>query len=311
MRAVAAIGMAIGIALGVVACGGGGDDGGDDDGIDVSSLTYRPCAQDVHVGGFDVILGDGFTSVQGQVYDAITPSRVVETLGENGACKWVKSPTLTCNPACPTNQTCGAGNACVASPVAQDVGTVTVAGLLADVSMPPRPPVYYYNFTGTLPHPGFAAGAGMKLEAPGLSLLGWGIDPLAIEGTTISVQTGAAVPVTWSAPTMTGPAKVEISLNVNGHGLVGSHVECVADDTGSFTIPEPLVTSLLNDGMSGFPTLTVRRTTTDSAELPDGCVELDVESAVTLDVIIPGLQSCDGDEDCTSPQTCQPDLTCG
>ncbi|KAB2909161.1 MAG: hypothetical protein F9K40_04010, partial [Kofleriaceae bacterium] len=129
----------------LAACGGGDDDGGDDDGIDVSSLTYAPCAQASHVGGFDIILGDGFTSVQGQVNDAITPSRVYDTLGESGACAWVKAPSLVCNPACPTNQTCGAGNVCVDAPVAQDVGTVTVAGMLADVSMPPRPPVYYYN----------------------------------------------------------------------------------------------------------------------------------------------------------------------
>lgn len=293
----------------LVACGG--ESTGDDDGIDVSSLTYAPCAQESHVGGFDIILGDGFTSVQGQVYNAITPSRVVDTLGTNGACTWVKAPSLVCNPACPTNQTCGAGNVCVDSPVAQDVGTVTVAGMRGDVSMPPRPPVYYYNFTGTLPHPGFGAGAGMRLEAPGISLLGWGIDALTVPATTINVQSGAAVPITWSAPPSTGPAKVEISLNVNGHGLVGSHVDCVVDDTGSFTVPEPMVTSLLNDGMSGFPTLTVRRTTTDSVDTTHGCVELDVESSVTLDVIIPGLESCSGDEDCTPPETCQADLTCG
>lgn len=312
MRRARALLVAIVLSVVVAACGSNGDDGGDDDGgIDVSSLTYAPCRQETHVGGFDIILGDGFTSVQGQVYNAITPSRVLDTLGTNGSCTWVKAPSLVCNPACSTSQTCGAGNVCVDAPVAQDVGTVTVAGMLADVSMAPRPPVYYYNFTGTLPHPGFTAGAGMRLDAPGFSLLGWGIDPLTIAGTTINVQSGAALPVAWSAPSMTGPAKVEISLNVNGHGLVGSHVECVVDDTGAFTIPEPMITSLLDDGQSGFPTLSVRRTTTDSVDTANGCVELDVESSVTLDVIIPGLESCNGDEDCTPPETCQTDLTCG
>ncbi len=293
-----------------LACGGG-DDGGDDDGIDVSGLTYAPCTASTGVGGFDVILGDGFTAVQGQVYNAVQPSRVVDVLGSSGTCSWVRAPMLVCNPGCSTSQTCGPGNTCIDAPAAQDVGTVVVAGLLADVSMAPRPPAYYYNFTGTLPHPGFTAGAGMKLTAPGLELLGWGIDPLVVPADTIGVQAGAAVPVSWTAPTMTGPAKIELTLNVNGHGLVGSHVDCVVDDTGSFSIPEPLVTSLLGDGLSGFPTLTVRRTTTDSVDTASGCVELDVESAITIDVIIPGLQSCSGDEDCTPPQTCQADLTCG
>lgn len=299
------------VALASASAACGGDDGDGDGDIDVSGLTYAPCPLASHVGGFDIILGDGFTAVQGQVFDAVTPSRVLEPLATAGACIWLRSPTLVCNPGCTGGQICGPGGTCIAAPVAQDVGTVTVAGLAAAVSMPARPPAYFYSFTGALPHPGFAAGAGMRLEADGLTLLGWGIEPLVVAGTTIGVQAGAAVPVSWTAPAQAGPARVELSLNVNGHGLVGSRVDCVVEDTGAFTIPEPLVTSLVADGLSGFPTLSIRRTTTDSARLGDRCVELDVESAVTLDVTIPGLESCDGDEDCTPPATCQPDLTCG
>jgi hypothetical protein len=297
------------------ACGGGDDagDGGPDAGIDVSSLTYEPCALDQHVGGFDIILGDGFTSVQGQVFDRITPSRVVDTLATDVDCRWVRAPSLVCNPTCGPGMTCGLDSTCGPTPVAQDVGTVTAAGLYAEVSMAPRPPAYFYNFTGTLPHPGFAAGAGMRVDGTGFSLLGWGITPLAGVPAPIQMQRGMALPLTWTAlaPGQTGPAKIEISVNVNGHGLVGSHIECVVDDTGSFTVPEPLITSLIDDGLSGFPTLTIRRTTTDSATIAAGCIELDVESSVTADVTIPGLTSCDGNEDCTPPETCQSDLTCG
>lgn len=308
------------LALGVLglgfasACGGGGDDddgGGPDGGIDVSSLTYEPCALDQHVGGFDIILGDGFTGVQGQVFDRITPSRVSETIETSGACQWVRAPSLVCNPACAGGMTCGLDGTCAPTAVAQDVGTVTAAGLLAEVSMPARPPAFFYSFTGTLPNPGFAAGAGMRVDGTGFSLLGWGIGALEVGATTIEIQRGMALPLSWTAPANAGPAKIEISINVNGHGLVGSHIECVVDDTGSFTVPEPLITSLVDDGLSGFPTLTMRRTTTDSATVAGGCIELDVESAVTLEVTIPGLESCDGDEDCTPPETCQSDLTCG
>jgi len=301
-----------GLAALVLGACGGDDDGGDDDGgIDVSSLTYAPCARDRHVGGFDIILGDGFTSVQGQVFDSVTASRVYDTISTDGACEWVRAPSLVCNPSCGVGQTCGLGNTCVAAPAAQDVGTVTAAGLLADVSMAPRAPAYFYNFTGTLPNPGFAAGAGLRVDGTGFSLLGWGIEPLVVGATTIEIQSGVALPLTWTAPTRSGPAKVEISVNVNGHGLVGSHIECVVEDTGAFTIPAPLITSLVADGLSGFPTLTLRRTTTDSADIAGGCIELDVEAAKTLDVTVPGLTSCDGDEDCTPPETCQGDLTCG
>lgn len=291
----------------VAACGG---DGGDGD-IDVSRLSYKPCAADRQIGAFKVALENGFTAVQGQVFDSVTPSRVTRTLSTSGACSWVRAPTLVCNPGCSAGQTCGLGGQCVATPVAQDIGTVEVDGLRGSVSMAPRPPAYFYSFTGTLPHPGVTSGAGVRLRTAELELLGWGIEPLAVSASTLMVQPGMAVPLTWTAPATSGPAKVEISLNVNGHGLVGSHVDCVVDDNGSFTIPEPLVSSLLADGLSGFPTLTLRRTTTDSADLAAGCVELDVESAVKLDVTIPGLRSCDGDEDCIAPEICLPDLTCG
>jgi hypothetical protein len=85
----------------------------------------------------------------------------------------------------------------------------------------------------------------------------------------------------------------------------------VVDDTGSFEIPEPLVTALVDDGLSGFPTVVIVRSSVDSASIDPGCVELRVKSEVTLPVEIPGLTSCDGDEDCTPPETCQSDLTCG
>lgn len=287
-----------------------GSDGGGDGDIDVSGLAYKPCAADRHIGSFKVALENGFTAVQGQVFDSVTPSRVTRTLATNGACTWVRAPTLVCNPACGAGQTCGLGGQCVATPVARDIGTVAVEGLRTSVSMEPRAPAFFYSFTGTLPHPGVTSGAGVRLRASGLELLGWGIEPLAVGVSTLAVQSGMAVPLSWTSPPATGPAKVEISLNVNGHGLVGSHVECVVEDTGTFTIPESLVSSLLADGLSGFPTLTLRRTTTDSADLGAGCVELDVESAVKLDVTIPGLRSCDGDEDCT-PEVCRGDLTCG
>lgn len=292
----------------VAACG---SDGGSDGDIDVSRLTYKPCAADRQIGAFKVALENGFTAVQGQVFDSVTPSRVTRTLSTSGACSWVRAPSLVCNPACGSGQTCGLAGQCVATPVAQDVGAVEVEGLRASVSMAPRPPAYFYSFSGTLPHPGVTSGGGVRLRAGGLELLGWGIEPLAVAVSTLTVQAGMAVPLSWTAPATAGPAKVEISLNVNGHGLVGSHVDCVVDDTGVFTIPETLVSSLLADGLSGFPTLTLRRTTTDSADLAAGCVELDVESAVKLDVTIPGLRSCDGNEDCTAPEICRGDLTCG
>jgi len=63
--------------------------------------------------------------------------------------------------------------------------------------------------------------------------------------------------------------------------------------------------------VSGFPTLTLSRSSADATTIEPGCVDLRVHADAKLDVTIPGLQSCSDDLDCTAPQTCQGDLTCG
>jgi hypothetical protein len=306
MRRAAAAALAI-----VAACGGGGDD----DAIDVSGLTYDPCPAEERAGGFAVILADGYTAVQGQVRDGAAPGQALDEIATAGACRIVQAPALFCDPACPPGETCAPGNACVPAPVAQDVGTVAVAGLRAAVEMPARPPLYFYSFTGTLPHPGVAAGAGVRLTGGGaagdFALLGWGIEPLVVAAPTIQVESGAPVAVTWTAPPAPGPARVELVLNINGHGVVGQFLTCEVDDTGASTISAALVTTLFAAGISGFPTLEVRRSSADSTDTALGCVDFRVESARTIDVTIPGLESCNEDGDCTPPATCQPDLTCG
>jgi hypothetical protein len=300
-------------AVGAVACGGGGE--GDDGPIDVSGLTYEPCPAEERAGGFAVILAEAFTAVQGQVKDGPAPGQAPEELATDGACRIVQAPAPFCDPACPPGETCAPGNTCVLTPVAQDVGTVAVAGMLAAVEMLARPPLYFYSATGTLPHPGVAAGAGVRLTGGGaagdFALLGWGVDPLAVGAPAIEVTSGAPVAVSWTPPSAEGPVRVALELNINAHGVVGQRVTCDVEDTGAFAIPAPLVTMLFAAGVSGFPTLEVRRSSADATDTALGCVDFRVESARTIDVTIPGLESCNDDGDCTPPETCRPDLTCG
>ncbi len=301
------------LALALAGCGGGSADTPD---ADISGLVYAPCAPEQRVGGFEVVLAADYTGVQGQVLDGVVAATVLETVSSDGACRLAGAPQLFCDPACEAGQTCSTGEQCVPYPTAHDVGTVTVAGLAASVEMVPRAPGFFYTNPGTLPHPGFTPGAAILLAAGGgdyapFQLRGWGVSALASSQTQVTVESGAAVALAWTPPAEAGPARVAISLNVNAHGLVGTRIECEVDDTGSFTIPEPLISTLIADGVSGFPTLTLTRSSADSTPIEPGCVDLRVRSALDLEVIIPGLTSCNGDEDCTPPQTCQADLTCG
>jgi hypothetical protein len=306
---------AIAVALACAGCGG--DDGGDggDDGT-APLATYTACDPASDLGGFTVELFDDYTAVQGKVFDGVVPGDVPEVVTSDGDCRLVAAPIYTCTPGCAGTETCGPGGVCAAYPVAIGVGDVTVSGLAAAVALSPRAPTNYYSFTGDLPSPGFDAGADIVLAAtggdyPAFALRGWGIAPLTTALTEVTVESGADLDVTWDAPATAGPAKVTLSLNVNGHGLVGQHIDCVVADTGTFTIPAPLVTALVEDGLSGFPTLEISRSTADTATIEPGCVELRVQSARTLDVVVPGLTSCSGDEDCPDDQVCRGDLTCG
>ena len=283
---------------------------------DAGPLVFAACNETAHVGTFSVELTEKYTGVQGQVFDGVAPSDVLETLAADGNCRHVRAPIFFCDPACPVGQTCDATGTCVRYPLAQDVGTVTVTGLLAEVEMEALAPANYYTNPDPLPHPGFEPGADIRLQAaggefPAFALRGYGVEALEVDASEVPVQSGSPVPLAWTAPDSPGPTRVRVALNVNGHGTTASRIACEVEDAGSFTIPEALVTSLIADGLSGFPTLTLTRLSSDAADTDLGCVELRVQSARKIPVTIPGLVSCDGNEDCTPPETCRSDLTCG
>lgn len=310
---------------GVAACGGdAADDGTADDtatdDVDVSDLTFTSCARGTDVGGFTVELADDFTGVQGQVMTGVVPSNVLAVqqavTGADGDCVLVAAPELTCDPGCAVGETCGDDGTCIPYPTAVSVGDVMVRGMAVAFTMTPTAPIEYYTNPTTLPHPGFASGAGIALDAAGgdgaaFTLRGWGVAPLVPATDVVTVEDGVPLALAWDAPADAGPARVEITLNINGHGLVGSHVVCDVVDDGAFTVPDALVTALFADGVSGFPTMRMTRTTSDTAATAGGCIDLRVLSTRLLEVQIPGLVSCDDDTDCDAPQTCQPDLTCG
>jgi hypothetical protein len=283
---------------------------------DAGVLAYQACGEGTRVGGFSVDLAEKFTGVQGQVFDGVNPLTVLDTLAEDGECRHARAAVHFCDPACASGEACDAQGDCVPYPVAQDVGTVTVTGLLAPVEMEPTPPANFYTNPESLPHPGFEAGADIVLAAGGgvaeaFALRGWGIPALDPSDAEIVVQSGSALALAWDVPPAEAPTRVKILLIVNGHGGSGSRVECDVADAGSFTIPETLVTALVEDGLSGFPTIALTRSTADSADLALGCVEFRVQSERVLPVSVPGLVSCDGNEDCTPPEVCQTDLSCG
>lgn len=303
-----------GLLLLVSACGGDDQPAGPDAG----PLVWSACAPGTRVGGFEIELAEAFTGVNGQVFDAVTPAELLDTIATDGDCRMARAPVFFCDPACtPSSETCNAAGECVPRAVAASVGTVTVTGMAVDVTMEPLSVGSFYTNPGSLPHPGFAPGADILLSAAGgtwepFTLRGWGVSPLVVGFSEVVVQAGSQVDLTWTALATPGPTRLRILLIVNGHGVTGTRIECETDDDGAFTIPEPLITMLVNDGLSGFPTIALTRMTSDSVTITPGCVELRVQAALTdIPVSIPGLISCVEDNECPMGQTCQSDLTCG
>lgn len=301
----------------------GGNDSGDvadgtmDSGADtgVEPFTNMPCDEATRAGGFTVQLEDGFTQVEGQVFDAPDPTPKTEVDAADG-CRLLIAQNNFCDPPCGASGACTAELTCVDKPVAVAVGEVTIDGLAADVTMEPNVTNFYLNLD-TLPHPGFEPGAEIELRADGGDGEGFtlqGIGGASFEVLMEEVPLSRELPValSWTPPADGAATRVHIDVDIGHHGGSPATIECDVDDTGAFEIPATLVTQLFDFGVAGFPEISMTRSTVDSATVGGRCVDLIVApTTVELAVVIDGVQSCSGNDECPDGQTCQPDLSCG
>lgn len=317
-------------ALGFVACSGGSNAPADDmgGGSDAESSNapnnavdlgpspegYATCPSDTRVGGFEVTLEDTFSTIQGRVTTGVDPNVVLVVESSSGPCELLRPPELFCDPGCDAGTTCAADGSCVALPENMSVGDVTIDGLSAAVTMAPREPIFFYNFVDELPHPAFTEGAEVTLSATGaateFTVAATGTTALETALTEVPIDTGTGAEVSWT-PGSADDVMVEIELNLANHGGTPGRIVCTVDDTGSFAVPADLVDTLLAGEASGFPSLRIARQGAGAANTAAGCVDLRLSSEVLLDVRVPGLTSCSDDTDCTAPEICRVDLTCG
>ncbi|MBM66540.1 MAG: hypothetical protein CMH55_09930 [Myxococcales bacterium] len=278
---------------------------------------YATCDASRHLGGFEMSLRAGFTSVQGAVADGVRPLDVPEVSRQEGACQLLRPKTLFCATPCPGGETCGDDGQCVALPSNVSVGTVTVEGLSAPVEMEARAPIYFYNHVGALPHPGFVEGASLSLVATGadggeaFAISSLGVAALEVVDETMAMERDTAGQLTWVPSTGDPSVRIEIELNIANHGGTPARVVCVAEDSGQFQIPATLINDLLDLGYSGFPSVALTRVSSNTADVGEGCVASRAQSEQVLAVEIPGLVSCSDSTDCPEGQACRLDLTCG
>jgi hypothetical protein len=260
------------------------------------------------------------TAVVGKVYDGATPSTVVwENPQVDGACTLSTPRVPFCTTPCGSSGACVEDDTCQAYPIARGVGSVTVTGVKttggdSSFTMTPIANTYQPPGSVSLAYPPFAEGDTVTFSAagdyfPAFTLTSKGVAPLALTSTSLGLNMGKALNVTW-LPGSAGTANIHVKLDISHHGGTKGQIECDSDDTGSLTVTAPLITKLLGLGVAGYPTVIVTRQALGSSVISAGRVELDVYSIVEQAITVEGLTSCDADEDCPSGQTCQTDQSC-
>ncbi len=290
------------------------------------SNTPAPPASDSSavVGSFAVNLvaatssTDGFTSVLGRVYDGAMPDQLAWDVAAAAQGCELRIPVVPfCDPSCDTSAVCTRDQGCVPYPQAQDLGTVTITGLDASgIAMTPIKETYQLPPEIALPHPPTEEGAAIRLQSGGgayepFTIDSTGIAPLTLLGPELVPLDGAEpLLLEWEPASDPGASRIQVKIDISHHGGLKGVIECDVDDDGEIAIEAPLIEQLIELGTAGFPTINVIRVATGSANIVPGRVLLTVSSRVERPLEVPGVVSCNDDDECSSGQTCATNRTC-
>ena len=273
---------------------------------------HDKCAQEDRLGGFEAVVLDTYSSVQGSVANGVLPGSIKTMELEEAGCILWKTQNLFCDPACLGEETCDFDGTCIPVPVDQNLGTVTVDGLNESISMEPREPGNNY-FAADVTHPIFdlnnrevqlTTTAGYLNE---ITLHGAGsnaIEPGADEWIIIP---GEDLVVDWDAPPADARTAVVLTLAIDQHGSSPSSLECEFKDTGEGLVPATVVDALIGAGVSGFPSGSLTRGTVDSVQVEQGCIDFSVVSHRPVEVSVSGYIPCSDAEPCPEGMTCNPE----
>jgi hypothetical protein len=276
-----------------------------------------PCALAQRAGAF-LVESAKFGSVSGSVASGVVPVTILETVQQQGDCLLLKRNNPFCAPPCQPGSTCDFDGTCIPFPPTQDLGTVTVTGLVdGDIAMSPAAPGNNY-FDTTVPNPPFGDSALITLTTSSdgafgqQTLYGRGFGVLDAN-LAWSVDSAAPFQLTWTPPTAPHPeVTVHLELNVDQHGNSPLFLVCDFADDGAATVPGDLIAALLTAGVTGFPNGVIRRQTIDSVPIgTDLCMELLVSSKQIPAVSVDGHTPCKKPSDCPAGQVCNlPINTC-
>lgn len=244
----------------------------------------------------------GYSTLIGRFFAGPTPDPFPLKLDSKvDGCELLVPLLPFCSEAC-TPDVCTANDVCTPYPEPLAVGPITVSGLGAELSLMPATSMVVYQ-SPSLAYPPCAKGSTVKASSASFTLEAECLAPLELTGLDpLPVKSGEVVHVTWEAAPANSKSRIRIGLDVSHHGGKKGQIDCDVPDTGSFDIPEPLVTKLLGLGLAGYPTINVNRVSLgQDAAHPD--VSLLLSSAITR-AVDTGVMSCQDDAECPDDKTC-------
>lgn len=290
----------------------GDDSGGDDSGGELDPATVPLdgyCAYDDHYGNFTVESDGEHPYVTGSVSNGVVPATVLTELESEGDCTLWRKEYLFCDPSCEPGYTCDFDGTCVPYPEGQDLGTVTVDGLVDEVSMEPLSPGYSYYDT-SLSNPPWTPGEVVVLRSTGgvydpIELFGVTPDTLVMDDLEWQLTEGAPVQIAWTPPTSNSRAKVRVTMNIDQHGTTPVSAVCWFADDGTGEVPASVIDGLIGYGVTGFPRATATRVSSDTGAVgEEGCVDLWLTTSVEPTIAVTGYTPCYTSEDCPEGQEC-------
>ena len=99
-------------------------------------------------------------------------------------------------------------------------------------------------------------------------------------------------------------------LDISHHGGTKGEIEHDVADSGSLEISAEMISSLIELGVAGFPSVSLSRVAVASTAIAPGVVTLQILSSVSRALTVSGFQSCNVDADCPTGKACKQDLTC-
>jgi hypothetical protein len=259
-------------------------DSGGSDGVisDKSPGLQGACESSNRIGFFELDIDQSKSFVNGQVQNGVLPTAIQTKVADLGPCKLSRQPNPICNPLCMSGTSCNTDSQCIPSPTDQNVGTVSVTGLVKEVNLK-----FGAYFDTTLPGLVAEPGAPVQLtatgnELSGFTLSGKGVTPLVITDSLWSLNEGQPTTIRW-APASVADATIMVRIGLDQHGSNPAQLVCEVEDNGSLTISADQIAQLIALGVSVPEKGMIERHTVDSVQIDKGCIEFTVRSRILVE----------------------------